>query len=140
MSGSLALLYPVMAQVLLTFILMFWMGQVRIKALRRRTVRLGDIALSGEAWPDYVKKISNNMHNQFETPILFYVLCGAATYVGATGIGMTVLAWAYVASRLVHTAIHTTTNRVRHRFIPFTVGFVVLIVMWMIIVVRLAGE
>ena len=46
-----------------------------------------DIALSNEAWPDDLKKVANNMHNQFETPVLFYVLCGVATYVGATGSG-----------------------------------------------------
>jgi hypothetical protein len=84
-----------------------------------------------------VKKVSNNMHNQFETPILFYVLCGAATYVGATGLGMTLLAWVYVASRLVHLAIHVTTNYVPWRFYAFTVGIVVLVIMWLAIVFRL---
>ena len=139
MSGAVSLIYPVMAQVLLTLVLMLWTGRARVGALRARRVHIRDIALSGEAWPDDVRKVSNNMHNQFETPILFYVLCGAATYLGATGAGMAVLAWTYVASRVVHTFIHVTTNRVQHRFYAFVAGFLVLVAMWIVVAVRLAG-
>jgi hypothetical protein len=133
----LALVYPVLAQVALTLALVLWTGGVRMRALRRRDVRIRDIALSSDAWPDSAKKISNNMHNQFETPLLFYVLCGVATYVGETGILMAVLAWLYVVTRVVHTAIHVTTNRVPHRFFAFAAGIVVLILMWIVIVLRL---
>jgi hypothetical protein len=139
MSGPLALVYPVLAQVLLTFVLMVWTAQVRTAALRARRVRVPAIALSGEAWPDDVKKVSNNMHNQFETPILFYVLCGVATYISVTGVLMAVLAWLYVASRVVHTVIHVTSNRLRQRFAAFLVGVVALIAMWVVIVARLAS-
>ena len=137
MSGSLSLVYPVMAQVLLTMIMIVWTGQVRTRALRQGRLRVRDIALDGQAWPDDVKKVSNNMHNQFETPLLFYVLCGVATYLGATGLLMTLLAWAYVATRIVHTAVHVTTNRVRHRFLVFSLGFAVLLVMWVALATRL---
>ncbi len=140
MGGPLALVYPVMAQVLLTLLLMLWTGSVRTKAVREGRVRVCDIALSGEPWPDEVKKISNNMHNQFETPMLFYVLCGVATYIGPPGIFMTLLAWTYVATRLAHTAIHTTTNRVAHRFAVFLVGVAVLGVMWIVLAARLLAH
>jgi hypothetical protein len=137
MSGPLALVYPVLAQVFLTFVLMVWTGRLRTAAVRSRRVRLSAIALSGDAWPDDVKKISNNMHNQFETPVLFYVLCGVATYLAVTGMLMTALAWLYVITRVIHTAIHVTTNRVQHRFAVFVVGFLVLVAMWVVIVARL---
>ncbi len=140
MSGPLALLYPVLAQVLLTIILLFWTARARIAALRAGRVRVPDVALSVEPWPDDVRKVSNNFHNQFETPVLFYVLCGAATFLGASGIGMTLLAWAYVATRLVHSMIHVTTNRVRHRFVIFSVGVAVLIAMWVLVVARLVAD
>ncbi len=139
MSGPLALLYPVLAQVLLTLILLFWTARARLAALRAGSVRIPEVALSVEPWPDDVRKISNNFHNQFETPVLFYVLCGAATFLGATGIVMTLLAWAYVATRLVHSIIHVTTNRVRHRFAIFALGVAVLIVIWIVVVARLVA-
>jgi hypothetical protein len=133
----LALVYPVLAQVALTLLLVLWTGRVRVAAVRRRDVRVRDIALSNDAWPDSAKKVSNNMHNQYETPVLFYVLCGVATYVGETGIVMTVLAWLYVLTRVIHTAIHVTTNRVSHRFFVFAAGVLVLILMWLVVVIRL---
>jgi hypothetical protein len=136
-SGPLALLYPVLAQVLLTLVLILAMGRARIAAVQAGRVRVRDVALAGDAWPEDVRKVANNAHNQFETPILFYVLCGAAIFVGATSVLMVLLAWAYVASRLVHSAIHVTTNRVRHRFIPFAIGMLVLIAMWLAIVLHL---
>ena len=134
-----SLLYPVLAQVLLTFVLILWTGRVRVGALRAGRAHFRDTALSSDAWPEDVRKVSNNARNQYETPVLFYVLCGAAIYLGVTGIVMTLLAWAYVATRLVHTAIHTTTNNVRRRFYTFTVGLAVLILMWIVVVVRLLG-
>jgi hypothetical protein len=139
MSGSLNLVYPVLAQVLLTFVLIVWNGQGRIRAVRLRRVRMRDIALSNEAWPVDLKQVENNMHNQYETPVLFYVLCGVATYVGATGVGMTVLAWAFVATRLAHTFIHTTTNNVLHRLSMFLTGLLVLFLMWLVIFIRIFG-
>jgi len=137
MNGPLALVYPVLAQVFLTFVLLVWTGRVRTAAVRARRVRVSAIALSGDAWPDDVKQIYNNMHNQFETPVLFYVLCGVATYIAATGVLMTALAWLYVITRVVHTTIHVTTNRVQHRFAVFVVGVVALVAMWVVIVARL---
>jgi hypothetical protein len=137
MGGPLSLVYPVMAVVLWTFVMMLWTLQSRTTALRTRRVRLADIALSNEPWPDDAKKISNNMHNQFETPLLFYVLCGIATYIAATDFLMTLLAWVYVATRLVHTGIHVTTNRVPRRFLVFAIGVAVLVAMWFLIVIRL---
>ncbi len=128
-----------MAQVLLTLALMLWMGRARVRTVRAERVHIRDIALSGDAWPEDVRKISNNVHNQFERPILFFVLCGTATYLGVTGILMAFLAWAYVATRLVHTFIHVTTNRVRDRFYAFAAGMVVLFAMWLMVAVRLVG-
>jgi len=139
-TGSLALAWPVMAQILLTLVLLIWTGRARVAVARAGRVRLGTLALSGEGWPDDVKKISNNMHNQFETPILFYVLCGLATAIGATGTLMAVLAWSWFASRLVHCAIHVTSNRIRYRFCAFAVGVTILLVMWAVLFLRLVAS
>lgn len=137
MTGPLSLVYPVLAMVLWTFVMMLWTLRARMAALRARRVRLADIALSNARWPDDAKKISNNMHNQFETPLLFYVLCGVATYIAATDFLMTLLAWAYVATRFVHTGIHVTSNRVQQRFAIFALGVAVLVAMWILIAARL---
>ena len=137
MSGPLPLLYPVLAQVLLTLALLLWTGRARLAALRAGRARIPEVALSAEPWPDDVRKISNSYHNQFGTPVPFYVLCGAATYLHATGLVTVRLAWAYIASRLAHTYIHVTTNRVGRRFRVFAVGVAVLFAMWLLVTARL---
>lgn len=133
------LIYPVLAQVFWTFVVIAMAGRSRVAALRARTVTIKQVALGNDAWPERVKAFGNNMSNQFETPILFYVLCGTATYVGATGWGMVALAWGYVATRVVHTFIHIGKNNVLIRFRVFVTGMFLLIAMWAGIVFKLAA-
>ena len=137
MSGPLALVYPVLAQVFWTFIIYIFLGVRRYQAIKGRKTRARDIALSGDAWPDDERKVANNLRNQSESAVLFYVLCGVATYVGVTAFGITILAWIYVATRVVHTAIHVTSNNLSLRALVFAVGLAVLVLMWVVIVLRL---
>ena len=137
--GPHALIYPVMAQILLSFVMIVAAGRARIGAVRAGRVRTSEIALRGDAWPDDVRKLANNMQNQFETPILFFALSAAATYIGATGLLTTLLAWAYVAARIGHAAIHTTSNNVLRRLQVFVAGLCVLAAMWLIVLIHLVG-
>jgi hypothetical protein len=137
MSGPLALVYPVLALILWTFIVYIFLGVRRYQAMSSRRTRVRDIALSGDAWPDDEKKVSNNLRNLYEAPVIFYVLCGVATYLGLTPFGMTILAWLYVATRVVHTAIHVTSNNLSARALVFAVGLTLLVVMWIVIVLRI---
>jgi hypothetical protein len=61
--------------------------------------------------------------------VLFYALVMFAIQTGATGWIMQGLAWAYVATRVVHTLIHTGQNNVKKRALVFTVGLVALLAM-----------
>jgi len=125
-----SLLAPVFVQVFLTFALLIWTGSARVGALKRREVKLGDIALGSDAWPTRVKQISNSFHNQLELPLLFYVLVALVLITRKTDIVLVALAWAFVALRLVHVAVHTTSNVVTTRFYIFISGMLVLLAMW----------
>jgi len=48
-----------------------------------------------------------------------------------------VMAWLFVLSRIVHAAIHVTSNNVNHRFAVFAVGVALLLMMWAIFAVRI---
>ena len=69
-----ALLMPVFAQVALTFVLLFWMQFLRMRAIRQAQVPAHSIALREPNWPARVTQVGNAYHNQLETPLLFYVL------------------------------------------------------------------
>ncbi|MCC0056563.1 MAG: MAPEG family protein [Rhodobiaceae bacterium] len=133
----LSLLYPVLAQIALTLLVYGGLSVTRQRALRAREVRLGEIALDKTGWDERSRKWSNNLDNQFQTPVLFYVICGVASYIGAVGAIMSVLAWAYVITRVIHVYIHTGSNNLRRRFSVFLVGFLILLAMFIGVLVHL---
>ena len=140
MTSSL-ILYPVFVQVALTFVMLIWMGRARLAALTNKEVKLADIAVGQPAWPAMVIQISNTYQNQFELPVLFYVLVALCLiHPRVVDFAMLALAWAFVATRLVHAGIYTTNNAIRWRFNVFLLGAFILIAMWILFAVRVSAE
>ena len=127
-----AILLPVYVQVGLTVLLLLWMGSSRLGSLRGGEVRVKDIALGERNWPARILQIQNSYHNQFELPVLFYVLVVLALFTRKADMLFVVMSWMFVASRLVHAAIHVTSNKVSQRFMAFVVGVLILVAMWVI--------
>ena len=55
-------------------------------------------------------QIANALPDQFELPVLFYVLTILAMITRHADLLFVVLAWMFVAMRLVHAYIHVTSN------------------------------
>ncbi len=132
-----AILAPLFVEVLLTFALMFWMANARTAAVKGGEVHPRDIVLGQQNWPGRVTQIGNAYHNQFQLPVLFYVLTVLAMLTKHADLLFVVMAWIFVLLRLVHAYIHVTSNRLIHRFAVFAVGAAVLLVMWVIFMVRI---
>lgn len=133
------LLYPVFVQIALTFVLLVAMGRARARSARRGEVKIKDIALGQRAWPDRVTQISNAFHNQLELPVLFYVLVAFVIITRTADTVLLLMAWAFVALRLLHAWIHVTHNNVIRRFYVYIAGGVVLIGMWVVFAVRIVA-
>ena|SRR5215216_7786773 len=131
-----AVLLPLFVQVGLTFFLMCWMATVRTSAITRGEVKIRDIALGQPAWTERGTKIGNAFRNQFELPMLFYVLAVLAIIARKADFLFVVMAWIFVVSRILHAAVHTGSNNVPRRFYAFAVGALVLMAMWIIFAVR----
>lgn len=132
-----SILLPVFVQVALTFVILVWMARSRVNAVKTKQVRIGDVVLGQLNWPPKVQQISNNYHSQLQLPVLFYVLMLLAIITRQADLLIVVLAWLFVASRLVHAYIHTTSNYIGHRFNAFAVGFFILLAMWIIFAVKI---
>ncbi|KQY75279.1 MAPEG family protein [Brevundimonas sp. Root1423] len=117
-----SLVIPFLVQIALTLATTVLLAGARWGALKRREVRMSAIAISNDAWPKPVRLLTNNYANQFESPVLFYALILMALHLGATGIGMVVAAWVFVASRIGHSLVHLNGNNVRRRFYVFGAG------------------
>ena len=127
-----AILLPVFVEVGLVFVLLFWLGPLRVTALRRGETRIKDVALGQKAWPERALQIANSFDNQFQLPVLFYVVTILALVTQKAGIAFVVLAWIFVLSRIGHAVIHTTTNNMRRRFAAYLIGAVTLLILWVV--------
>ena len=132
-----AVLLPLFVQVVLTFVLAFWTGHVRVGAVRRGEVHPRDVALRQPNWGRRETQIANAFHNQLELPVLFYVLTILAIVTRQADLLFVVLAWVFVVLRLLHATIHVTSNHMGQRFAAFAGSVIVLVIMWLIFIVRI---
>ena len=102
-------LLPVFAQVALTFGLLLWMARGRAAARGETRKDVGD---------------------QFELPVLFYVLIALALPLRHADFLIVLLSWVFVITRFVHAGIFVNSNDVRQRSLASLAGVVVLLVMW----------
>jgi hypothetical protein len=116
------ILFPVLAQVLLTLVVYVRLNAAKIGARRRGEVDLQRRALHDDAWPDSIIKINNNIRNQFELPVLFYVLAFALLALDAVTGFVLAIATLFVLSRIVHAWVHLGSNHVPARRRAFLFG------------------
>lgn len=131
------ILAPLFVEVILTFILIFWLATLRAPAFSRGTVRAEDVDLRQPNWPRQTMQVSYSFSNQFELPVLFYVLTILAIITKHADVLFVVLAWIFVLSRVAHATIHVTSNNLKQRGPFFGVGCFVLAIMWLIFIVKI---
>jgi hypothetical protein len=105
------------------------LGVRKAKAVKTGAVNRQQAALNNRVWPEDVVKVSNNIANQFEVPVLFYVLCLVLYSINAVSLVAIVLAWLFVLSRFAHAYVHIGSNYVPMRLRLYLVGCFVLIAM-----------
>jgi hypothetical protein len=125
-----ASLAPLFVQVLLVLILSVLMAKRRAAAVRRNEVKASALVGDDNAWPKAARLAANAFRNQFEFPLLFFVLTALALVTKKADTLFVWLAWLFVATRYLHAFIHVTSNRMPHRFYAFIAGVAVLTVMW----------
>lgn len=123
-------LLPVFVQVILTLFVGFSLAYKRVSALRRGEMRGKKIALREPNWPERTRQLECNFMNQFEVPVLFYVLMILLLVTRQADIIQVTLAWIFVISRIGHAYIHLTSNDTNVRGPLFGLGLFVIAIMW----------
>ncbi len=126
------LLLPLLAQVFLTFIVMYIMGRQRVNEIKKMKIhpQRTDVRTHAREVFKESEAAADNFHNQLETPILFYVVILLTLMLMVQDYVIVVLAWTFVALRYIHSFIHITYNRVLHRFSVFVFSSLVLFALW----------
>jgi hypothetical protein len=131
------ILAPLFVQVALTLGLLLWLAALRQRDFTSGAVKFDRIALREPNWPVPTQQVAYAFSNQFELPVLFYVLTILAMATRHADLVFVVMAWIFAVTRLIHAFEHTTSNVVMRRGGWYGVGAIVLIVMWAIFVIRI---
>jgi len=131
---------PVLIQIMLVIALYIYLAIAKSRASQRGEVDEDRRAIFDDAWPDSVLKINNCIRNQFEVPVLFYVVITILWSLGAVNIFVHVVSWLFVATRIVHAYIHAGCNYVPLRRGVFSIGILILLVLTIFAVVALFSD
>ncbi|WOX04328.1 MAPEG family protein [Microbulbifer pacificus] len=91
-------------------------------------------------WQSIEPKVSANLSNQFEWPLFFYAAClvviaAPALYQPA----FVLLAWIFIAGRVIHSAVQIFTTNIRLRGVVFTINFLAVLSMWCLLLSTVSG-
>lgn len=129
------ILWPAIAQFLLIACCYLWLSVTRRQALAAGAVPNTDFA-PGVSEPGASADARRHLANQFELPILFFVVIGFLFGINGTSILEVVIAWLFVASRLIHT-LASLRGRLMLRHVSFLVGFVLVFFLWLDLAARI---
>ena len=123
------LLAPIVALAAWSLIMLIWLYATRIPAMQRAGIKPGQISNDPAApskLPAWARNVADNYNHLMEQPTIFYATCFALQLLGATDQNTVLLAWVYVALRLIHSLVQATVNIILVRFSIFVAASVVL--------------
>ena len=121
--------WPVLAHVLLIYIVYGVLGRRRYGAIRSGEAKPGQFKVRSTE-PASSLTVAANLTNQFELPVLFYVLCLTLHLTNGVNYLTLALMWIFVASRYFHAWVHLTSNNLLLRSRSFFVSAVILLLGW----------
>ena len=128
------ILKPLAVLAMWTMIMWIWMYATRIPAINK--LPKPTTAGADQGWtggmlegllPREVQWKAHNYNHLHEAPTVFYAVALALAMIGQGDGVNAMIAWAYVALRIVHSVFQSTVNKVAPRFILFTLSSLALI-------------
>ena len=130
-------LLPVFVLIGLTFALLLSMAFARRGALVGGQTKVRDIVMGQPNWPTRATQIGNCFKNQFELPVLFYILIAIALPLRHADLIIVLLSWVFVVTRFIHAGIFVTHNDLNQRSLAWFAGVLVLFAMWLYFALRI---
>jgi len=128
------MIYCMFTMILLTFGVAGYMLKLRVAAVKSGTVKLSDFRLNNaDSMPPELLQVARNYSNLFEVPVLFYAAGALTLAINMDSTAIVLLGWLFVASRIVHSWIHLTTNNVIRRMQAFMAGNICVLLIWILI-------
>ena len=126
------ILLPMLVLILWTLVMLGWLAISRVPFMTKTKMDPQEGARTAELaakLPAGIQSKADNYNHLLEQPTIFYVTCLIMALAGlGDGLNLT-LAWVYVVSRVVHSVVQATINKVPLRFGIFIIGTATLIAM-----------
>ncbi|MGN6549868.1 MAG: MAPEG family protein [Pararhizobium sp.] len=139
MPGSTAIFWPMIAQTLLILVVYLIVSNRRVGSVKRGETKISDYRVP-QVEPETSAAAVRNLANQFELPVLFYVVCLSLYVTHGANYFAVALAWLFVVFRVAHASVHLTANDVRMRRPLFIIGLLVVVVLWAWLAIHLAAH
>jgi hypothetical protein len=129
MTGNASLiLWPMLAHIGLIFFLYAWLTVARLGAVSRGEVEYSSFVLNREE-PPMAARISRNLSNQFELPVIFYAAVVLLVAIGRVTTLDIFFAWVFFIGRVIHTIVQTLTDNVPLRGNVFVINFLAVVML-----------
>ncbi|MEL7046867.1 MAG: MAPEG family protein [Pseudomonadota bacterium] len=127
-----AIILPVLAMALLSFVMFLWMLATRMQAMT--ALQLGaqaaqDTIALRQQLPHKSNQVANNYNHLFEQPVVFYALCLSIAALDYADTFFVTCAWIYVGLRVCHSLVQAIVDIVPLRFLFFGSAWLLLAVM-----------
>jgi hypothetical protein len=127
-ASTASILWPMLAHIGWVCMLYAWLTVARMRAVRSGEIDYSCFVLGREE-PHDVARITRNLANQFELPVIFYALVVLLVALGRVTTIDLVAAWVFVAGRVVHTLVQMLTDNVPLRGQVFMINFLAVVVL-----------
>ncbi len=127
------LILPMAAHVGITALLYGWLTLARAP----KVWGVGQRDDGSNPWAAIEPRISANLSNQFEWPVVFYVACLLLIQARVDSSAAVLLAWIFIVGRLAHSGVQILTTNIRRRGLVFTVNFLATLGLWVIVLTRI---
>jgi hypothetical protein len=126
-----SLLTPMLALIVWSLVMLVWMYATRIPAIQKAGISPSNARepTALDALPLAVRQVAYNYNHLMEQPTIFYALVVYSYLAGQQNGLNLILAWAYVAIRVVHSLVQATANVVLVRFSLFMLGSLALAIL-----------
>jgi len=121
-----SILWPMLAHIGWVSMLYVWLTVARQRAVRSGQIESSCFVL-GRDEPLDVARITRNLANQFELPLIFYALVVLLVALGQVTLFDVIAAWVFIAGRVAHTLVQTLTDNVPLRGQVFTINFLAVV-------------
>jgi len=127
---STVMLKPLVALLVLNSVMFFWMYATRLPAMFKLKMVSDPRLPAGQQMselPPRVRWKADNYNHLLEQPTLFYAVVLILALAGAANEMNVMLAWGYVALRVVHSLVQVLWNKIEVRFVIFALSSLILI-------------